>query len=228
MTTPDTAIVDIDGTLVDTNYHHALAWYRTFRQFDIVVPAWRIHRHIGMGGDQLVEAVAGAEAEQRYGEELRQCWIEKFGSMIDEIVVLDGARELLLELRGRDLRVVLASSGTPEHTDHYLSLLGARTIVDAWTTSADVDTTKPAPDLLEVALGKVDGAKPVMIGDSAWDCLAAGRIDIPSVALLTGGFCEQELRAAGAGWVFESLSDLRLRLGQTPLGARPSERLAAL
>lgn len=219
MSASDTAIVDIDGTLVDTNYHHALAWARAFHRFDIVVPVWRIHGHIGMGGDQLVEAVAGAEAEEQYGEELRHSWTEAFDSMLDGIVPLAGARDLLLDLRRRGLQLVLASSGKPDHTEHYLDLLDARSIVDAWTTSEDVDATKPAPDLLEVAAGKVEGAQPTLIGDSTWDCVAARRVDLPSIAVLTGGFCEHELRAAGAGWVFDSLPDLQSKLDETPLGS---------
>lgn len=227
MTAPDTAIVDVDGTLVDTNYQHALAWYRAFRRFDIVIPVWRIHRHIGMGGDQLVEALAGSGAEERIGDDLRQRWAEEFEPMMDEVVPLPGARALLLELRSRRFRLVLASSGKPEHTDHYLDLLDARPIVDAWTTSEDVEATKPAPDLLQVAVGKVDGAQPVLIGDSTWDCIAAARIDVLSVATLTGGFSDHELRTAGASWVFESLTHLRDGLDEIALGGPVGDREAA-
>jgi len=228
MTAPDTVIVDIDGTLVDTNYQHALAWYRAFRRFDVVIPVWRIHRHIGMGGDQLVEALAGAQVEKRHGDALRQRWLEEFGSMIGEIVPLPGARDLLLELRRRGYRLVLASSGTPEHTDHYLDLLDARPLADAWTTSEDVEATKPAPDLLQVAVTKVDGARPLLIGDSTWDCLAAGRIGVPAMAVLTGGFSDKELRQAGAGWIFHSLPDLQAGLDETPLGTPLVDRAPLL
>ena len=217
MTRPDTAILDIDGTLVDTNYHHALAWYRAFRRFDLVIPAWRLHRHIGMGGDQMVAAVAGDDVEEQHGDELREAWTEEFAPLIDEIAPLPGARELLEEVRRRGYRLVLASSGKPDHTDHYLDLLDARSLAEAWTTSKDVDATKPAPDLLEVAMSKVDGGRPVLVGDTTWDCIAARRIDVPAVAVLTGGFSAEELRAAGAGWVFDSLVDLRDRLDETPL-----------
>lgn len=217
MTSADTAIVDVDGTLVDTNYHHTLAWYHAFRQFDIVIPAWRIHRHLGMGGDQLVGAVAGAAVEEQQGDKLRQAWTEEFDTLIGDIVALPGARALLVELRRRGHRVVLASSGNPDHTDHYLDLLDARSVVDAWTSSQDVEATKPAPDLLQVALDKVAGADPIMIGDTAWDCAAAGRIDIPVIAGLTGGRSDHELRTAGARWVFDSPDDVRARLDETPL-----------
>lgn len=98
MTSPDTTIVDIDATLVDTNYRHPLAWYRAFRGCDVVVPIWRIHRHIGMGGDQLVKAVAGAEAKQRYGEQLRKAWTNEFEPMLDEAGWVSEPRE---DLRAR-------------------------------------------------------------------------------------------------------------------------------
>ena len=217
----DTAIVDIDGTLVDTNYQHAVSWYRAFRRYDVVIPVWRIHRHIGMGGDKMVGAVAGDDVENRLGDKLRDAWSEEFNPVIDEIMPLPGARELLAEIRNRGFRLVLASSGNPDHTEHYLDLLDARSLAEAWTTSKDVEETKPAPDLLQVAMSKVDGAHPVMIGDTTWDCEAAARVDVPSIAILSGGFGEDELRAAGAGSVFPDPNELCARLDDTPLaGAR--------
>lgn len=214
---PDTAIVDVDGTLVDTNYQHALAWYRAFRRYDIAIPAWQIHRHIGMGGDQIVPALAGDSVEQRHGNHLREAWTEEFEPMLEKIAPLPHAREALVEIRRRGYQLVLASSGKPEHTEHYLDLLDARSVAQAWTTSEDVAATKPAPDLLQVALHKVDGARPVMVGDSTWDCVAADQLDAPSIAILSGGFAEQELRGAGAGWVFGSLEEFLAGLAETPL-----------
>lgn len=213
----DTAVVDVDGTLVDTNYQHALAWFRAFRRVDVTLPLWLIHRHIGMGGDQLVEAVAGAEVEQRYGDEVRDAWKAEFDPMLKEIVPLPGARELVAEVKRRGFRLVLASSGNPQHVEHFLDLLGARQLADAWTTSEDVETTKPAPDLIKVAVDKVDGARAVAIGDTTWDAVAAGKLEVPSIAARTGGFSAEELREAGAGWVYESLDALREDLDATPL-----------
>ena len=129
MTRPPAAILDIDGTLVDTNYHHAVAWFRAFRRLDVTLPLYRIHRHIGMGSDQLVAALAGDDFERAHGDEVR-------------------AHEV----------------------DHYLDLLGARELADGWTTSADVERTKPAPDLVAAAVEKAGGGDAVMVGDSRWDC----------------------------------------------------------
>lgn len=200
-----TAILDVDGTLVDTNYHHTLAWQRALRDHDVTVPAWRIHRHIGMGGDQIVKAIAGDEAEERIGDAVREREGERYGELIGEVEVLPGARELLEALADRDLPVVLASSAKAEEVDAYLDLLGARDLVDAWTTSADVEATKPEPDLVLAALEKAGrGADAVMVGDSIWDCRAAGRAGVPLLGVLTGGFAEAELLEAGARAVYET------------------------
>ena len=104
------AILDIDGTLVDTNYHHAVAWYRAFTQLDVEVPLWRIHRHIGMGGDQIVEALAGEDVEEEKGDDIRDTEKERYMEMIEEVKLLPGAREFIFDLTDRDLTVVLASS----------------------------------------------------------------------------------------------------------------------
>ncbi len=215
----DTAVFDLDGTLVDTNYQHTLAWFRAFRRFGITLPAWEIHRHIGMGGDQLVGALAGDDAEAAHGDDLRRAWTEEFQPMLGEIVPLAGAHALLAEVRRRGFRLVLASSGESDQVEHHLDLIGARDLVEAWTTSADVQATKPAPDLVEVAVAKVDGADAVMVGDSTWDIETAKRTGVPSIAVRTGGFSDAELRDAGAAQVFGSLEEFRSRLDETALRA---------
>jgi phosphoglycolate phosphatase-like HAD superfamily hydrolase len=214
---PPIAVLDVDGTLVDTNYHHAIAWYRAFREHGLTLPVWRIHRHIGMGGDQLVGAVAGQRVEDRQGDSIRAAETALYANLIGEVEPFADARRLLELLGDRGHRLVLASSGKRDEVDHYLDLLDARGLVEAWTTSADVDQTKPDPDLVVTAVEKVGGGEAVLVGDSTWDCEAAARADVPSVAVLTGGFSEQELRKAGAGSVFESLGQLCERLDETPL-----------
>ncbi len=214
---PTAAIVDVDGTLVDTNYHHALCWYRAFREHDLVIPLWRLHRHVGMGGDQYVGAVAGEEVEERLGDELRDRWEELFDEVIDEVSPLPGATELLGSLKGRGHEVVLASSSIQSHLDRFLDLLEARDVADAWTMKDEIDESKPAPDLVEAALAKAGTRDGVMIGDTVWDVVAARRAGIPTVCVLTGGFGEAELRDAGAAAVFPSADDLRGRLDETPL-----------
>jgi HAD superfamily hydrolase (TIGR01509 family) len=211
------AILDIDGTLVDTNYQHAVAWFRAFRQHGHVVPIWRIHRHIGMGGDQIVAALLSEEVEAREGDDIRQAEKALYLAMIEEVEPLRGARELLQDLRDRGRPVVLASSAKAGEVDHYLDLLGARELADGWTTAADVQRTKPAPDLVLAALDKLGGVPGIMVGDSTWDCEAAKRAGIASIAVLTGGFSREELLEAGASVVYGSIDELRMELDDSPL-----------
>jgi HAD superfamily hydrolase (TIGR01509 family) len=213
------AILDIDGTLVDTNYQHALGWYRAFRQHGIVLPVWRIHRHLGMGGDQVVEALTDEQTERDLGDRIREAEKELYLELIDEVEPMEGSRELIAELGQRGHVVVLASSAKEDEVEHYLDLLDARDLADAWTTSADVEETKPAPDLVHSALNKVGGSADdaVMIGDTPWDVKAAERAGVGTLAVLTGGFAIEELSESGARGVFESVADLRAALDETPL-----------
>ena len=217
MRMPPVAILDVDGTLVDTNYHHAIAWYRAFTQHDVGLPVWRIHRAIGMGGDHLVAALAGDDVEKEQGDDIRTAEKALYMALIHEVRPLPDARRLIEAMKDRGHRVVLASSAKQREIDHYLDLLDARELADDWTSSADVERTKPDPDLVHTALEKVGGGDAVMVGDSVWDCEAAARAGIPTVAVLTGGFAESELRQAGATHVFESLRDLLDSLNETPL-----------
>lgn len=208
------AIFDVDGTLVDSNYQHVIAWHRAFRTHGVPVPLWQIHRHIGMGGDKLVPAVAGDEVERAQGQDLRDAWQANFEKLLDEVEPLPGARELLRDVKDAGVRLILASSGEPAHVEHFIDLLGVRDIADGWTTSGDVENTKPEPELLEVALSKAREGPAITFGDSTWDCEAARRLDLPVIGLRTGGFALDELRAAGAHEVFASLDDLRSALGR--------------
>jgi HAD superfamily hydrolase (TIGR01549 family) len=217
----DTVVLDIDGTLVDSNYHHVVAWSRAFRSVGHDVPGWRIHRALGMGGDRLVAQVAGQEVEESAGDAVRAAWEKEYDAMLDEPVAFDGAPELLAELRRRGLRVVLASSAIPRHASRSIELLGeAREHADATTTSEDAEETKPDPELLETAVERVDGSSSIVVGDAVWDVEAAHRFGVPAVALLSGGVGEGELRSAGAAWVFRDVQELQERLDTvlTPVG----------
>jgi phosphoglycolate phosphatase-like HAD superfamily hydrolase len=219
MTQP-AALLDVDGTLVDTNYHHALAWFRAFRDEGIILPVWRLHRHIGMGGDQLVGAVAGDAVEAERGDALRDGHSRHYQRLIDDVELMPGARRLIEVLSGTGSEVILASSAGAEDLGRYREMLDADDLIAGATSSADVEQTKPEPDLIRAALDKVSdsgGGRAVLVGDSTWDCKAARRAGVESVALLTGGFGEAELRQAGAGSVFASIADLLDDIAQTPL-----------
>jgi phosphoglycolate phosphatase-like HAD superfamily hydrolase len=213
-------IVDVDGTLVDSNYLHAITWQRALRTVGHEIPAWRIHRHIGMGGDKIIEAVAGASVEREHGDAVREHEGELFLDVIGEVAPLPGARQLLEGLHERGRRVVLASSAKAHEVDHYLDVLDAREIVDGWTTSADVERTKPDPDLLKAAMDKARADGELLIGDSVWDCLAAGKVDVETIGLLSGGYAASELYDAGARAVYRDAEDLAERLDSALTGAR--------
>jgi phosphoglycolate phosphatase-like HAD superfamily hydrolase len=229
---PPVAILDIDGTLVDTNYHHAIAWYRAFRQHGIVLPLWKIHRHIGMGGDQLVASLTSSDVDESIGDDIRSAEKALYMALIDEVQPVSEAREFIADLKQRGHTVVLASSAKEDEVEHYLDLLDARGLADDWTMSADVSSTKPAPDLVKAAMEKAGGSSDsdsdagsgsgsgspaVMVGDTPWDIEAAARADVPTIAVITGGFSRAELEEAGAAAVFESVAELRSGLDETPL-----------
>jgi HAD superfamily hydrolase (TIGR01549 family) len=210
----DTVLLDIDGTLLDSNYHHTLAWVRAFARHGYDVPGWVVHRHVGMGGDKLVAAVVDAEAEAADGDAVRRAWEEEYDRIIDQTTLFAGARDLLDALGERHLAVVLASSSIPEHAEHALRLLDAGSKVDASTTAEDADETKPDPELLDVALGKVSGGRAVLVGDTVWDVEAASAREIPTIGVLSGGFGREELESAGAVCVLRDVAELLERLDE--------------
>ena len=213
------AVLDIDGTLIDSNYQHALAWYRALRSVGETYPVWRLHRLIGMGGDQVVTAVGGEDLERRVGDQAREKQGEEVDAFLEEMAPLPGARDLLVAIKQRGHQLVLASSAQQRHVNAFLDKLDARGIADAWTSSADVEASKPAPDLLQVALEKLGapGASSVVVGDSVWDVEAAKRAGMPAIAVRSGGFGDDELREAGAIAIYDTPGDLARALDDTPL-----------
>jgi len=205
----DTVVLDVDGTLVDSNYHHTLAWARAFRALGHEVPLWRIHRSIGMGGDRLVPHLIGSDADE-LGDRIREVWEREIDDLLEETTLLPDASELLRRLDGMPVRVVLASSGKPGHVQRALRLLGEETTasaIDHVASSGDA-ATKPAPDLIDKALEEVGGSHAVVVGDSVWDARAAQNAGSRMVGLLTGGFGTDELIEAGAERVFADLAGL--------------------
>jgi HAD superfamily hydrolase (TIGR01509 family) len=207
--------VAIDGTLVDSNYQHALAWWRALRDAGRTVPLARLHRLIGMGADQLLEAVVGGPdpaLEQASGEHFRQ--------LRDEVTVLPGAEQLLRALAERDFVVVLATSGRQDDVSHMRGLLDADRWIAAEVNSAEAAASKPAPDIFRLALER-SGASPtraVVIGDTGWDIDAAGRCGVPCVAVTTGGWSAVELERRGAVEVYDDAAAIVAHLDDGAIG----------
>lgn len=208
-------LVDVDGTLVDTNYFHAVAWWRAFQEIGEDVPMSRIHPLIGMGSDQLVHRLIGRESKEasdahsRYYEEFKK-----------EIKAFPRAAELLTELDRRGARVVLATSSDEEDLERLREAIGADDAIDAAVTKGDVEHSKPSPDIFEAALKKfdLDPDSTLVVGDTAWDVEAAGKLGLGVVGVLTGGTTRAQLEEAGAIAIYEDVADLLAHLDDSPLG----------
>jgi len=205
----DTVVFDVDGTLVDSSYHHLLAWSRAFDDVGVRVPAWRLHACMGMGGDHLVEAAAGAVVEQSVGDDVRALWRKAYDELLGEVRPLAGAADVLHEVRRAGASVVLATSGHDEHVERTLEILEIGRDEFPVVSSADVERTKPAADLVTLALDTVGGREGILVGDTVWDVEAGRRAGVPVVGVLTGGVAPERLVEAGAVRVFDDVSALR-------------------
>ena len=212
-----TVMLDVDGTLVDNSYFHTLAWWYAFRDHGIEAEMAVIHRLIGMGGDQLVPALTGRDMP-----ELEESHSRHYRERIDDVPVLPGASDLILELHRRDVIVCVATSSNREDLDRLLARLETSSLIDTIVCGDDVGASKPAPDLVAVAL-RVTGAQPesaVLVGDTRWDIEAAGRVGVPCVAVCSGGWSADELRQAGAAGVHDDVAALLARFDDSFLGRR--------
>jgi HAD superfamily hydrolase (TIGR01549 family) len=198
LTAPDTVVLDLDGTLVDSVYAHTVAWQSAFRDVGVLVPTARIHRLIGMGGDRLVTEAAGQGLEQSLGDQVRERHQVRLDELFDRIVPTDGAEDLLAALERHRFQVVLASSADAELTERLLSLVEGASRLTANITGSHAETSKPSGELVEVALSHVDTERAVLVGDAVWDVRAAQDAGVPCIGLLTGGISEAELTEAGA------------------------------
>ncbi|MET8295249.1 HAD family hydrolase [Streptomyces sp. NPDC005180] len=216
---PRVALFDLDGTLVDTNYLHALTWWQALHQNGHEVPMARIHRAIGMGGDRILEHLLGGGRDQSQDQQLRDAHHALYAAWFDSLPVLEGAADLLRAIAARGLTIVLASSASADEVKAIRAALDADDVIAGATSADDVDRSKPAPDLVRQALALTDAApeEAVFVGDTVWDVEAAARAGVPCVGLLTGGISEAELTAAGPVTVYQGPPELLRALDSSPL-----------
>lgn len=222
-TAPRAVFFDIDGTLVDSNYAHVDAWAKAFRDVGHPVDAWRIHRSIGKDASLLVEGLVGEELAGQLTDRVKEAHTAHYADHLGDdtdLHVLEGATDLLAELSRRGRQVVLATSAPEEELAFLRELLDVEGALWAVTSSEDVETAKPDPGIVEVALQKAGVApeQAIMVGDATWDVEAAARAGVASVGVLTGGFSRDELTRAGAGAVYDDVAALLAGLDDSPLG----------
>ena len=209
-------IFDIDGTLVDSNYQHAFAWWQALREHGMTVPMFEIHRRIGMGGDNLLEDLIG-----KYSKELSESRARHFRPLRKELTAFDGASELLRTVSERGGEVVMATSASKEDLEALLKALDADDYIDHITSVGDVDNSKPDPDVFKRAL-EISGLSPgsaIVLGDTPWDIEAARKVGLDCVCVESGGWSRRDLDAAGAVAVFHNPRELLDRLDESPLAA---------
>jgi HAD superfamily hydrolase (TIGR01509 family) len=213
-------LFDIDGTLVDSNYLHVHAWQRAFHDVGVGVDAWRIHRCIGMDGSALITTLGGDQLDDTTSAELKKRHSDYYARTAALLRLLPGARALLHHVGQMGLQVVLATSAPQDELALLRTVLDSDDIVSAFTSSEDVATAKPEPDLVEVALQRagVSAAHAVFVGDSIWDAQAATRAGVTCIGLLCGGIFRHELEQAGAARVYTDADDLRHNLSCSPIG----------
>ncbi|MFX0594792.1 HAD family hydrolase [Melissospora conviva] len=214
-------LFDVDGTLVDTTYLHTVSWAEALRQAGRPISMARIHRAIGMGSDKLLDHLLGDDRDRGGDDALRTVHDELMAGYASRLQPLPGAVELLRACARRGLRVVLASSAAEHELAKLRGVLDAEDVIDAATSSADAQVSKPAPDILVAALDRagLDRSRVIFIGDSVWDVQAAGRIGVACIALTCGGTSRAELAQAGAVAVYEDPAQLLSDLDRTPLAA---------
>ena len=223
--TPTGVLFDIDGTLVDSNYQHAYAWWRALQEHGHRIPMFEIHRRIGMGSDNLLEELIG-----EYSEELSTARARHFRPLSLELTPFEGASDLLRAVHGRGSNVVLATSANKEDLAVLLKVIDADGAIDQVTSAADVEHSKPSPDVFQRALeiSGLDPERAIVVGDTAWDIEAARKIGLRCVCVESGGWSPKDLLAAGAVAVFRTVKELLDQLDESPIGALLRGRTANL
>jgi HAD superfamily hydrolase (TIGR01509 family) len=211
-------LFDVDGTLVDTNYLHVVAWWQAFRSQGHAVAMTDLHRNVGQGSDQFVSSILGHDDAK-----VRDAHSDYYGQWKHQLAAFPRAADLLRTTKKAGLAVVLATSASEGEAEHLTAALGADDAIDVVTTNADVDASKPDPGIVHTALARA-GLQPedaVFVGDTVWDIKAAGRAGVPCIGVCSGGISEADLRDAGAVDVYPDVASL-LHHFDAAVGARLS------
>ena len=213
------ALFDVDGTLVDTNYLHAVTWWEAFAQAGHVVPMAEIHRAIGMGSGLMLDKLLPQDRDTGDDADIRAAHSALYATYRSRLRPLPGAADLLRACKRQGLTVVLASSADEPEFNMLRAALDAEDAIDAATFSGDVEASKPAPDLVQVALDKVGvpAGEAVFTGDTVWDVQACQKAGVPCIGLLSGGISRDELTSAGAAEIYPGPGDLLASLGESLL-----------
>jgi beta-phosphoglucomutase-like phosphatase (HAD superfamily) len=215
-------LLDVDGTLVDSNAYHAEAWQRAFAQHGIDLPFERIFRQLGKGGDQLIPVFVPKEKLDQLQKPLEKLHGEIFKrEYLGKVRPFPQVRELVARMRADGKKIAIASSGKEDEIEHYKKLTGIEDLVEKESKSGDVEQTKPHPDIFAVALRKLGmpAASSVALGDTPWDAEACGKLKLRIIGLTSGGWSEEDLRAAGCAEVYRDTADLLAHYDTSLLGA---------
>lgn len=220
LTSPGAVLFDIDGTLVDSNYLHVIAWMQAFRDLELDVDGARIHRAIGMGSPQLLDKLLGAGVASDVGDRAKELHSVHYTDLHPMLRPFGKATDLIATVSAR-ATVVMATSASPEELEALRATLQVDHLVRAFTSAQDVDAAKPEPDLVEAALRRagVPPARAVFVGDTVWDVEAARRAGVPCVCVLSGGVSAAELIEAGASAVYDNAASLLAELERSPLAS---------
>jgi HAD superfamily hydrolase (TIGR01509 family) len=209
-------LFDVDGTLVDTNYLHVVAWWHAFRSQGHQVSMSTLHRTVGQGSDRFVESVLGHD-----DDDVSKAHSDFYGPHLHELAAFPKAADLLRATKEAGLVVVLATSATEEEAAHLRGAIDADDVIDALTHSEDAEESKPDPDIVQTALDKagLDADRALFVGDTVWDVEAARRAGLDCVCVRSGGIGAEELREAGAIAVYDDVAALLADFDDSPIGA---------
>ena len=225
----EAVIFDIDGTLVDTVDFHAQSWDRTFQHFGHQIPYEQIRAQIGKGSDKLMPVFFSLEelnesddgSSPTFGERMRDYRRELYKREYhSRIKAFPQVRELFKRIKADGKRVALASSATKDDVATYKQIMDVEDLIDAATTTSEVESSKPEPDVFFVTLDKLGGIAPnnvIVVGDTPYDAEAAGKANLRTIGVLSGGFPEENLRQAGCIAIYQNIADLLSHYDESPL-----------